>query len=219
MTENEMKRNFTTNIEYFIAKSGLQQKEVAAALNIAPTTFNTWCVGKILPTLPKLQKIAEYFGIQVEDLIQPMSERKATYPSRLSPLPVGRQGKLPIYGTVSAGLGEYVDGENDILGWEPVDGKFATDEHFYLRVKGDSMSPKIEDGDLVLVRKQPSVDSGDIGVFLVDGDEGFVKRVKYDTDYIVLLSLNPLYEPITFIGEDVLRVRVVGKVLRVVKIL
>ena len=102
-------------------------------------------------------------------------------------IPVGKQGMRPIY------------------------------EYFYLRVVGDSMSPKIDDGDLILIHKQSSVDSGDIGAFLVDGDEGYVKRVKYDTDYITFISLNPAYAPITFVGADVQRVRVVGKVIKVVK--
>ncbi len=84
MSEDEMKKCFASNIEYFIRLSGRQQRDVAAALGVAPTTFNTWCVGKILPTLPKLQMIAEYFGIQVDDLIQPLVGRKPPFAERLS---------------------------------------------------------------------------------------------------------------------------------------
>lgn len=130
-------------------------------------------------------------------------------------IPVGKQGYRPIYGSISAGLGHYVEGD-EFLGWESVDEKYDTDDYFYLRVEGDSMSPKIDDGDLLLIKKQDSVDSGDIAAFLVDGEDGFVKKVKYDTDYITLISLNPAYEPMVFLGEDVLRVRVVGKVIKIV---
>lgn len=85
MSEDELKRIFASNIDYFITLSGKQQRDVAQDLRIAPTTFNTWCVGKILPTLPKLQKIAEYFGIQVEDLITPLANRKPVIRAELSP--------------------------------------------------------------------------------------------------------------------------------------
>ena len=75
MSEEELRRVFSSNIEYLISMTGKQQREVAEDLEVAPTTFNTWCVGKILPSLPKLQRIAEYFGVTVEDLISPLVGR------------------------------------------------------------------------------------------------------------------------------------------------
>lgn len=130
-------------------------------------------------------------------------------------IPVGKQGRRPIYGSISAGLGHYVDGD-EFLGWESVDERYDTDEYFFLRVDGDSMSPKIDDGDLLLIKKQDSVDSGDIAALLLDGEIGLVKKVKYGTDYIALISINPAYEPIVFLDEDTLRVRFVGKVVKIV---
>ncbi len=85
MSEEELKRIFASNIDYFINLSGKQQRDVAKEIGVAPTTFNTWCVGKILPTLPKLQKISEYFGVQVEDLITPLVGRKPVVRAKLSP--------------------------------------------------------------------------------------------------------------------------------------
>ena len=75
------------------------------------------------------------------------------------------------------------------------------------------MYPKIEDGDIIVVRKQDSVDSGDIAVLLLDGDEGLVKKVNYGSDWIELVSINPEYKPRRFEGREVLRLRVVGKVV------
>ena len=75
MSDDELKKVFSSNIAYFISMSGKQQKEVAKDLGIAPTTFNTWCCGKILPSLPKLQAIASYFGCSVEDLLTPLLRR------------------------------------------------------------------------------------------------------------------------------------------------
>lgn len=165
------------------------------------------------PNGETLNRIAAYFGITVNDLLTDSGDEVI---SRLfNVFPVGKQGMRPIYGSISAGLGEYVEGSNEILGWEPIEEKYDTDEYFYLRVVGDSMSPKIEDGDLLLIRKQESVDSGDIGAFIVDNEEGFVKRVMYGADYITFMSLNSAYEPICFVGEQIRRVRVVGKVIEI----
>jgi repressor LexA len=79
------------------------------------------------------------------------------------------------------------------------------------------MAPKIENGDKILIRLQDSVDSGQIGVVLIDGEEAVVKKINYDTDYIELISFNPYYPPRRFEGSDVQRIRVVGLVREVNK--
>ena len=69
MTDEEQKKIFGKNLSRYIALSGKDQKEVAKDLGYAPTTFNTWCVGKIIPSMGKIQKIADYFGIGKSDLL------------------------------------------------------------------------------------------------------------------------------------------------------
>ena len=68
---------------------------------------------------------------------------------------------------------------------------------------------------MVLVHKQSSVDSGNYAVVVVDDENGCVKKVKYDSDWIELHSINPYYPVRRFEGEDVLKIRVVGKVIEV----
>lgn len=70
MTEEEQIRIFAKNLNYYIANSGKAQKEVAEAIGFSPTTFNTWCTGKILPKTGKIQAIADYFGILKSDLLE-----------------------------------------------------------------------------------------------------------------------------------------------------
>ena len=79
------------------------------------------------------------------------------------------------------------------------------------------MYPKIEDGDLVVVRKQSSVDNGQIAVVLIDGDEGLVKKVYYGNGWIELVSINPEYAPKRFEGSEAKRVEVVGLVRKIIK--
>ena len=79
------------------------------------------------------------------------------------------------------------------------------------------MIPKFEEGDLALVRYQQSVDSGSYAVALIDDDNGVIKRVMYGTNWIELQSLNPMYSPRRFEGEDVTRVRIFGLVRKIIK--
>ncbi len=127
--------------------------------------------------------------------------------------------KIPVFSSVSAGFGAYAC--SDVIDYmhlfiaNPAD----VPEMLCIKVTGDSMYPKIEDGDIIVVRKQDSVDSGSIAVVLVDGEEGFVKKVIYDNEIIELVSINPEYAPKIFKGAEVLRVRVVGIVKQVIKTL
>lgn len=124
---------------------------------------------------------------------------------------------IPVYETVSAGFGATaVDSIIDYIPL-PFNTKNEAEQTLCIKVKGDSMSPKIEDGDLIQVIKQTSVDSGDVAVVLIDNEEGLVKKVEYDNNYIKLISFNPYYPPIEFKGKDVLRVVVVGKVKRIIR--
>lgn len=120
---------------------------------------------------------------------------------------------VPVIGAVRGGCGGVV--YEDMSGMEPVDASTIRDgeEYFWLRVTGDSMTPVINEGDLVLVRRQESVDSGRYAVVLVDGEEGLVKRVVYGDDWIELQSVNPYYPPRRFSGAQVTAVTVVGPVV------
>jgi repressor LexA len=79
------------------------------------------------------------------------------------------------------------------------------------------MYPRIAEGDLALVHRQTSVDSGSLAVVLVDHEEAVVKKVYYGADWIELLSINPAYPPRKFCGADVQRVFVIGKVISVLQ--
>lgn len=119
---------------------------------------------------------------------------------------------IPVFESVSAGFGAYAD--DQILDYCPfiINSEKEAAETIAIRVSGDSMSPKIEDGDIIRVHKQESVDSGSIAVVLLDGEEGLVKKVVYGDDWIELHSINPYYPVRRFDGEEVLRLRVVGLV-------
>lgn len=78
MTEEEQRRIFAKKLNHYIYQSGKSQKEVARALGFSPTTFNTWCVGKIMPKMGKVQAIADYFGILKSDLLDDVPSAEET---------------------------------------------------------------------------------------------------------------------------------------------
>ena len=88
-------------------------------------------------------------------------------------------------------------------------------DYFALSIKGDSMEPRITEGDVVIVRKQEIVENGELAVVLVNGNDATVKKF-YMNDYGVnLISTNPVYEPFTYSKKEVeeLPIKVIGKVV------
>ena len=125
--------------------------------------------------------------------------------------------RIPIVGHVSAGIGclaqEDIEGY-DIYSKEDIN---PNENYISLRVDGDSMQPKICEGDRVLVHIQPSIDSGRYAVVVIDNENGVVKKVEYTANSITLISENPYYPPRKFIGAEVQRISVIGLVTKVVR--
>ncbi|WP_276918276.1 LexA family protein [Aneurinibacillus aneurinilyticus] len=126
-------------------------------------------------------------------------------------IPIGKQIKLPVIGVVKAGPNGLAYEEP--LGEESVDeDSINGGKYFWLKIKGDSMTGDgIFEGDLVLVREQPEVENGQLGVVIVDGEEGTLKRIFTSKDSIVLQSSSPSYPPRVFTGNDMKLVRIVGR--------
>lgn len=123
----------------------------------------------------------------------------------------------PLFNSVAAGFGVVAD--NTIVSYIPT---FITtpseqEQYIWISVQGDSMSPLIDDGSEILVKKQDCVDNGQIGVVLIDGEDAVVKKISYGDNWIELISINPYYPPRRFEGADVQRVRVLGLVKKVSK--
>ena len=156
-----------------------------------------------------LSKIASYFGVSVDYLLG--NESVSDGP----PAPSRPGSKwIPVLGKVAAGTP--IEAVEDILDYEEIDAQTAASgEHFALQIKGQSMEPRIKDGDVVIVRRQDDCDSGDIAVVLVNGDEATVKRIKKEPAGIMLIPSNPSYEPKFYSNDEILSlpVRIIGKVI------
>lgn len=191
--------------------SNKTQQEIAEVLGITKAAYSNYEKGKRKIPISSLKVLAEYYHISMD---------KLTFDEPENTLPAGKSSylKIPIIGNCAAGTECFA--ENNICGYEIADVSSILHgyQYCYLRVQGDSMEPTLSEGDLVLVRLQSDVDSGDIAVVLVrdegSGDyDGLVKRVKKDNQDIILLSENRYYPPRRFSGEALNRIRIFGRVM------
>lgn len=157
-------------------------------------------------------------------VLEPLAKALGTTPSYLmgwesnaSLLPQENVFMRPLYNSVAAGFGVVAD--NSIVDYIPTFIKNPVEEEMYIwiHVQGDSMSPLIDDGSEILIKKQDSVDNGQIGVVLIDSEDAVVKKINYGKNWVELVSINPYYPPRRFENQDVLRVRVVGLVKKISK--
>lgn len=195
-------------------KKGLSQTELAGLLGYkSRSSINKIeSDGRDIPRSSIVQ-FAEVLDVTPAYLMGWESEE----PSNVDILPSEQIRMVPVYESVSAGFGAYASSQ--VVEYMPlfIQNVHEAEEMLCIKVRGDSMYPKIEDGDTVVVHRQDSVDSGQIAVVMVDGEEGFVKKVVYDDDSVTLVSINPEYQDKLFKGKDLRRLRVVGLVKQIIK--
>lgn len=127
----------------------------------------------------------------------------------------GKDVKVPVYGCIPAGIP--FEAINCIEGYVDVPSEWLAsgDEYFGLKVKGDSMSPKYLDGDLIILRRQPDCESGQDAAVRINGDEATLKKVVKLQDGIMLQPLNPEYTPRMYDYNDELNpVEIMGVVVQ-----
>lgn len=121
---------------------------------------------------------------------------------------------INVLGHVAAGIP--IDAIEDIIDTEEITEELAkTGEFFGLKIKGDSMTPTICDGDVVIVRQQDDAENGDTIIATINGDEATCKRLRKYKDGIELISNNPSYTPFDFSNKEIIEkpVKIVGKVV------
>lgn len=179
-------------------EKGISMMEAARQLGLPYTTYVNYEKGTREPANDTLIAIAAFYGVSLDCLL-------GAAPRDILPLPQTR--RVPLLGTIACGepilAQENLEGETELPGFVTAD--------FALRCRGDSMvGARIFDGDLVYIRRQDTVENGQIAAVLVE-DEATLKRVEIFSDHIVLSPENPMYRPFAYWGEDMNRVRILGK--------
>lgn len=192
-------------------KKGLNMKEVSRSLNIPYTTYVNYEKGLREPTSEVLIQLADFFDSSVDYLVgrSSINESLSLSDPSLAPnlMPMPKMRKIPLIGSIACG--------SPILAEEHIEDYIDIPSHihadFSLTCKGDSMiNARIFDGDIVYIRQQDTVESGEIAAVLIES-EATLKRVLIYDDHIILAPENPTYKPIICWHEEMNTVRILGK--------
>lgn len=186
---------FKDMLVYLRKREGMSQAALADRLGVSASTIGMYEQGRREPDFETEEHIADIFNVDI---------------NTLRGVAASESFKVPVLGRVAAGIP--IDAIEEIIDYEEVDEKMASlGDLFGLKIKGDSMTPRICDGDVVIVRKQNSADSGDIVIATINGDDAVCKRLQIYTNAILLYSMNPAYEPIDVTGRE--DFHIMGKVV------
>lgn len=193
-------------------KLGISQVDFADKINVSKQTLYKY-ENNIITNIPsdKIEAAASIGNISPAYLMG--------WDNNVGPITNGTKHKAPgvtinVLGRVAAGVP--IEAIEDVIDTEEISAELAsTGDFFGLQIHGDSMEPRMYEGDVVIVRQQDDAESGEVIIAMVNGDEATCKRLKKYDGGIMLLSNNPRYEPIVFTNEEIEEkpVRIIGKVV------
>ncbi|MBQ8388791.1 MAG: helix-turn-helix domain-containing protein [Clostridia bacterium] len=180
-------------------------KQLADYVCVAESTMSLYENGKREPDYRTLVKIAEFLNVTTDYLLGQEDNKKT---------PQRRGVKIPVLGNVAAGIP--IEAITDIEDYEEINEELAAQgEYVALKIHGDSMLPRMLDGDVVIVKLQDTIESGETAIVIVNGGDATCKRIQKTPDGISLISINPAYAPMFYTNKQIeeLPVRIFGKVV------
>ncbi len=200
---------FSERLKTLRKKKGLSQGALSAQLGVTQQAVGKWETGRSTPDPATVARLAELLDTTTDILlgVTPAQPQRQDFGG-----PVGSyaESPVPVVGTVRAGYGALAFEEDYGVEMAPVK---DPDNYFYLIVKGDSMEPRIHDGDYALVRRQPTLSNGELGVMVFGEGEGTLKRYLQRGNAVVLQPFNPAYDELIIRGEELEDLYIVGKVV------
>jgi repressor LexA len=214
------------------SREGLTQEKLADVLGVTQQAVGRWEKDLNMPDNDILVKIADFFHVSIDELLGRPQLKKGLLGNfgddsqHATAAKIARQilsdeekkekGTLiPVLGSIVAGIP--ITAVEDILNWEEITEQMAhCGKHFALRVKGHSMEPKFIEGDTVIVKETPCVDSGRVAVVLIDNEDATLKKVNITEAGITLIGYNPaVYEPHFYSNQEIkdLPVQIIGEVV------
>lgn len=193
-------------------KAVMDTKEISAAelsrlSGIRASSISDYLNAKYEPKQDKIDLMARALNVSPAWLMG--------YNTEESPTRHAKGIRIPVLGRVAAGIP--IEAVTDVDDWEEIPEAMAKNgEYFALRIKGESMSPKLQPGDIVIVKKQNDVDTGDTAIVLVNGNDATVKQIKKTEAGIMLVGLNlEVYQPHFYSNKEIeeLPVKIIGKVI------
>ncbi len=193
------------NIKRLREEKGLSQDALAKLTGYSDRSSITKIEkGQVDLQQSKIELFAKALGTTSRDLVGDMD----------SSLPVKKGIAINVLGRVAAGIP--IEAIENIIDTEEISEEMAkTGDFFGLQIHGDSMEPKISEGDIVIVRKQEDAENGQIIIATVNGTDATCKRLRKYRDGIELISNNPSYSPMFFSNEEIESkpVKIIGRVV------
>ena len=184
---------------------GLTLAQVADMVGVAEATVQRWESGNIKSVrYDKIGKLSEALKVRPESLMN-WEWKETSTPDNV--FPYDPSEKVPLIGSIACGTP--ILAEENVSDYVDLPGHIRAD--YALICKGDSMiNAGIQDGDVVYIRKQQEVENGQIAAVLVDSEEATLKRFYRVNEKVTLNAENPIYPPMVFVGEEILKLRVIG---------
>ena len=197
------------NIKAKRQELGLSQEELAKKVGYRDrTSIAKIETGKVDLSQSKIIEFANILGVTPSYLMGWDEKEEEAPKAKVKGV------KIPVLGRVAAGVP--IEMIEDVLDYEEISEDMSKHgEYFALKIQGDSMTPRICNNDVVIVRQQYDAENGDIVIAAINGEDAVCKRLQKYNDGIALISLNPQYEPIYFKRDEVDEkpVRILGKVV------
>ena len=198
-------------IRYLREELGLSQAEIGKMLGITSQGIGLYENEKRDIPTDFLIKLASFFGVSTDYILGKTNTRIENIKNDIvDDVPT----KIPVVGKISAGLP--ILATENIESYEYAPSIYIKEgfEYFYLRVNGDSMNLKFNDGDLLLVQKQDNLENDEIGVILVDGIDATVKKYKYENGLVILSPMSTNTDHIVQIyNPKDINIKIIGKVV------
>lgn len=207
---------FSERLRKLRRERNLTQTELANSLNVSNGTIAMWETEKRQPDLDMVSKIASFFNVSVDYLMG----REQKVDNNVAGVQLERQTvRIPVYGTIPAGVPIDMIEDSYIEDYEDISADLLRggNTYFALRVRGDSMLPKFESGDILILKQTEDCESGAYCAVSINHTECTFKKVIKKMNGITLMPLNPDFEPLFFSNKEVaeLPVTILGVVKEV----
>lgn len=211
---------FSNRLKFLRKQKSMTQLELADRVGVNKQTISQYERGVRRPDFDTLNLLCDFFNVSTDYILGNVDVTPRYVDSDTIQTMEQNNGYMyiPLYSSVSAGHGCFADG--NIEEFIPVPSYLGNKEDFFaLRVKGNSMEPQIMDGDILVAMKNLEPKDGETVIAIVNGDEGFCKRLVRYPHMLGLVSNNPEYDPLMFTEQEVIDkpVRILGTVAQLIR--
>lgn len=205
----------------------MTQQDMADLLHVKQNTYSYWENGKVNIDNESLRQLADFFKVSIDYILDktdlPLELSKQSWNGDVRPIDLYsafEYSKVPILGTIAAGSPREAIESGLYDECVYVDTReYGQDIIFGLEISGDSMEPRICEGDIAIIRSCGYVNSGNIAAVRVNGDDTTLKKVKFEEKGMWLIGYNPSFKPIFYSDKECINlpVTVIGKLVQVIQ--